>query len=601
MDAFLKRFARRRWVMGTALALVLVGRGDAQVPGIPVTAPPNPPIVGQLLPDGETLTQTAPMTGVPETVVVPEGMNPYETPGPTLARPYRPSSPVLVNDQVWFSWYGSASRRAMLAPNMFGDLSGTRSIGFSPFSVAVTTAGTAGTLGTGGSRIGGTQLNAFIQDGGVRGIYTADLTTTLQPFVTAPTYLGASISTSPFQQQFTTTTSAGLAGFPATVPLVENAIVTAAIRTGLGLSIVFNPASQAVSTAPGTGTNIYNVQLVYDTSGTTTGGTAGTAGTASTTNILPVFTLFLPNPSGGGTVGRTKVATDNSPIPRDRLIADYDFVSGAPIVRGGMDFNRFCFGFEKTLFDGVSSVEMRVPFASTVNGSTDGTTTEGSHAELGNIALNFKMLLAGGEIYSLTTGVGVSVPTASDTRVRSGNVDAIKVINEALICTPYVAIGFTPTDRIFGQAWAGVGIDTTGNPVKLNTGSGLSQIGKLYDPYGLQVDAQLGFWLLHPATNKGVLRGLAPFGELHFNNTLSSAGVAQTGSFAIADSQGHFEETSLSTGFVAQIQDNVHLSTGVTVPLNNSSNRFGNYQLGVRLNWFFGATGEARSRAIPYY
>ena len=111
MDAFLKRFARRRWVMGTALALGLAGRGDAQVTGIPVAAPPIPAVRGQITPGSETPTPTAPLAGVPETIVVPEGMNPFATPGPTPERPYRPSSPVLVNDQVWFSWYGSASRR----------------------------------------------------------------------------------------------------------------------------------------------------------------------------------------------------------------------------------------------------------------------------------------------------------------------------------------------------------------------------------------------------------------------------------------------------------------------------------------------------------
>ena len=578
--------------MGTALALGLVGRGDAQVTGVPVAVPPIQAVQGQTDPS---------VAGVPETVLVPEGMNPYATPGPTPARPYRPSSPVLVNDQVWFSWYGSASRRAMLTPNMFGDLTGTRSIGFSPFSIAVTSPGTAGTAGSTGTTTTGTQLNAFILDGAARGVYTAAAgSTTLTPFVVAPTYLGASVSTTPFQQQFTTVTPVSGA-FPATLPLTENAVITAAIRTGLGLTIAFNPASQAVSTVPGGGSILYNVQLVYDTTTTATTGTGGAAGTAGSTSIIPVYTLFLPNPSGGGIVGRTKVATDNSPIPRDRLIANYDFVSSAPIVRGGMDFNRFCFGFEKTLFDGVTSVEMRVPFASTVNGTTDGTSSESSHAELGNIALNFKMLLAGGEIYSLTTGVGVSLPTASDARIRAGNVDVLKVINDALICTPYVAIGFTPTDRVFGQAWAGVGIDTTGNPVKLNTGSGLAQIGKLYDPYGLQVDAQLGFWLLHPATNKGILRGFAPFTELHFNSTLSSPDSARSGNMAVSDFQGGFDETSMTAGFVAQIQDNLHLSTGVTLPLRNKSNSFGDYQLGFRLNWFFGATGEARERAIPYY
>jgi hypothetical protein len=576
VEAFLKRFAYRRWVMGTALALGLAGRGDAQVPVVP-------PVIEQISPDGQVPSPMPPLAGLPEGLQVPEGMNPYTMPGPTAARPYRPSSPVLVNDQVWFAWYGSASRRAMLAPNMFGDLTGTRPIGFSPFSISLTTGGTGGTGGASG------RLNAFILDtGGIRATYTANGSTTLTPAIVVPTYLGTTL---PNNQPFTTTvpTFNTLA-----VPITENTTITQAIANARGQGLVFNPASQALLANPVGG--IYNVQLIYDV------GTAGTAGAAGTTSVVPVFTLFLPNPSGGGIVGRTKVSTDNSPIPRDRIIANYDFVSNSKIVPGGLDFNRFCFGFEKTFFDGVTSVEVRVPFASTANGTTDGMSTEGSHAELGNVAMNFKALLAGGDIYSLAAGCGFSLPTASDTRVQVGNTDLIRVLNQAIICTPYVALGFTPSDRVFGQFWAGFAFDTTGNPVKLNTGSGLNQIGKLNDPFGLQLDAQLGFWLLHPATRQSsILRGLAPFTELHFNRTLTSTDAVQSGSIGIADFQGGFDETSLSAGVVAQIQDNVNLSAGVTSPLRNGNNRFGDYQLGFRLNWFFGATADARARAIPYY
>ena len=566
MDAFLKRFVSNRWVMGTALALGLAGRGAAQTPGAETPAMPPPAVV------------------VPETVQVPEGMNLMAPPGPTAARPYRPASPVLVPDQVWFSWYGSASRRAMLMPSTFGDITGTRSLGFSPFSVSVTSGGSGGTsAGLSG------QLNAFILDtGGIRATYTANGTNTLTPGVVIPTYFGVTLPNQTYNTTVPTLTNLF-------APLVENSAVTQAISNGLSQMVKFNSGSQAILANPLA--NIYNIQLVYDVTG------PSSAGTPATTTVLPVYTLFLPNPSGGGVVGRTKVSTDNSPIPRDRLIANYDYLSGAPVVRGGVDINRYSFGFEKTIFDGVASVEVRVPFASTASGGSDGTFTEGTHSELGNVALNFKVLLAGGEIYSLTSGLGVSLPTASDSHIRVGEVDIVSVTNEAIICTPYVALGFTPSDRVFGQAWAGVGCDTSGNTVKFNSGSGLRQVGRLDDPFGLQLDLQLGYWLLHPASRQGsFLRGFAPFAEYHYNRTLTAQDNVQVGSISVADFQGNFAESSVSTGFVAQIQDNVNLSAGFTAPLRTSKNdRFGDYQLGVRLNWFFGATGDSRERAIPYY
>jgi hypothetical protein len=567
VEAILKRFAYRNWVLGTALALGLAGRGDAQVPGLP-------PVAGQIPPDGAMVVP--PVAGIPQGVQVPEGMNPYATPGPTAGQPYRPASPVLVNDQVWFSWYGSASRRAMLAPNMFGDLTGNRVLGVSPFSITTT---------TGGAGSGAGQLNAFIMDtGGIRATYTA-AGTTLSPAVVIPTYLGTTL---PNNQPFTTTVPA--AGLPA-VPILENTTITQAIEAARGQNLTFNPASQGVLASG----NIYNIQLIYNVG-------VGTPGVAGGSSTIPIFTLFLPNPSGGGLVGRTKVSTDNSPIPRDRIIADYDFVSRSPIVPGGIDFNRFSFGFEKTFFDGVASFEVRMPFASTANGTTDGMTTEGSIAQLGNVALNLKALLAGGEVYSLATGVGLSLPTASDTRLQSGGADAIRIVNQALVCTPYVALGFTPSDRVFGQFWAGFAFDANGNPVRVNTGSGLGPIGKLNDPLALQFDGQLGFWLIHPASRQGrVLTGLAPFAELHFNNTVTKTDSVQSGSLVIADNQGNYNISTVTTGVVAQVADNVNLSVGVSAPLGSNNNRFGDYQLGVRFNWFFGATADARTRAIPYY
>ena len=574
MEAFLKRFAYRRWVIGTALALGLAGRGEAQIPGVP-------PLAGQVSPGGAT---ASPLPSVPEGLQIPEGMNPDAVSGPTAAQPYRPSSPVLVNDQVWFSWYGSASRRAMLAPNMFGDLTGNRAIGYSPFSVLTRTGGTGGTGGSSG------QLNAFILDtGGIRATYRANGSTILTPAIIVPTYLGTTL---PNNQPFTAT--AGVST-QAAVSILENTAITQAIASARGQAISFNAASTASLANPAL--QLYNVQLVYDT------GTAGTGGTAGTSNVVPIFTLFLANPSGGGLVGRTKVATDNSPIPRDRIIADYDFVGRSTIVPGGIDFNRFCFGFEKTFFDGVTSVEVRVPFASSVNGTTVGLTSEGSAAQLGNVAFNFKALLAGGEVYSLASGFGMSLPTAADTRLQFGGTDLIRIVNQAIVCTPYVALGFTPTDRIFGQLWAGFNFDANGNPVRLNTGSGLGQIGKLNDPFGIQIDGQLGFWLLHPATRKGsILTGLAPFAELHFNTMVTKTDAVQSGGIVIADFQGGYDESTITAGLVAQVQDNVNLSVGVSTPLRSSSNnRFGDYQLGFRLNWFFGDTADARTRAIPYY
>src|SRR5262249_19027286 len=77
--------------------------------------------------------------------------------------------------------------------------------------------------------------------------------------------------------------------------------------------------------------------------------------------------VSVPNPSGGGTDGRIQIGEVINPLPRGRFVFDYDLFSGVPLGVGSRDVNRFVFGFEKTFFDGQASVEVRVPFAATLN------------------------------------------------------------------------------------------------------------------------------------------------------------------------------------------------------------------------------------------
>ena len=80
----------------------------------------------------------------------------------------------------------------------------------------------------------------------------------------------------------------------------------------------------------------------------------------------------IPDPAAS-VLGTLKVADDSSPLPRDRVFCDYDFFNDVPFVPGGIDVNRFLFGVEKTFFDGRCSLEVRIPFGSSL---TDNLTTQ---------------------------------------------------------------------------------------------------------------------------------------------------------------------------------------------------------------------------------
>src|SRR5262249_14312798 len=86
----------------------------------------------------------------------------------------------------------------------------------------------------------------------------------------------------------------------------------------------------------------------------------------------PILVMVtVPNPSNGGAVGRTKIADDNSPLPRDRFILDYDYFDNVPLSRQ-TGVHRFSPGIEKTFLDQSASIEVRLPFAATL--SSDVTT-----------------------------------------------------------------------------------------------------------------------------------------------------------------------------------------------------------------------------------
>jgi hypothetical protein len=305
--------------------------------------------------------------------------------------------------------------------------------------------------------------------------------------------------------------------------------------------------------------------------------------------------LNVPSPTGGGVVGRTKISDDNNPLPRDRLIFDYDFFNNVPLTTGGFDVHRYSAGFEKTFFDQRASVEVRLPFASTLDTNINATGLASRATELGNLNLTAKVLLYRGDALNIAAGLGVALPTAEDTHVFVGSTETVRIANDAVLLTPYLAYLATPNPDWFFQNWFQVGFNTEGNRVLFNDGSGLRPVGRLTDQPLLQIDAQLGYWLVNPCTSGGFLRGLAPFVELHYNTVLGNAGQVNAGDFSITAVNGAFNELNLSFGAVLLLGDRINLALGATVPTLNSNNRSFDYQLGVHGTFFFGPTYQSRT------
>lgn len=318
-------------------------------------------------------------------------------------------------------------------------------------------------------------------------------------------------------------------------------------------------------------------------------GTSGFVILSSPTSVI------IPNPGAGGVVGRTKVADESSPIPRDRLIFTYDYFDNVPLRAGGQAVNRYAFGFEKTFCNGMASVEVRLPFASTLGSDQSVTTGPQTRTELGNLFLAFKALLYRTDTCAVAVGTGVNLPTADDASVSAANAELLRIENRTVVFEPYFAVLLTPSDRCFGQFWVSAPFDTNGNPVYVNTGGGLfgpTRVGTLQDQTRLFADAQLGYWLIRNDDCSSRLRGLAPFVELHYATTMNDADVIQSGAFAVGSLANRTDGLNLTAGVIVQLGDRCNLSTGVVVPLRNNDNQEFDYQIGVRAQYLFGRTAR---------
>jgi hypothetical protein len=313
-------------------------------------------------------------------------------------------------------------------------------------------------------------------------------------------------------------------------------------------------------------------------------------------------TVFLdvPSPAGGGVVGRTKISEDNNPLPRDRVIFEYDYFNNVPLTNVGVGVHRFAPGIEKTFFDRLTSLEIRFPFASTLDSNLNSGAGDTSRAvEFGNVHITLKGLIYRSPEFNVAVGLGIDLPTASDTRVFfTDGTEIVRIKNEDVILTPYFAYLWTPNDRLFFQNWFEFCIDPNGNPVLVNPDfTSLRTVGRITDQTVMQIDAQIGYWLYRSERNSQGITALAPFIELHYNTTLNKADTVQAGAFSIGSTSDHFDQLNISTGFMAQIGENFTLSIGAAFPLKNGPDRSFDYQLGLRVNWFFGPTARERSRA----
>ena len=299
---------------------------------------------------------------------------------------------------------------------------------------------------------------------------------------------------------------------------------------------------------------------------------------------------------------RVKIAENNSPMPRDRIYHVYNHFHKAlhsrnDLIGNSRDFNvdRFTFGAEKTFYGGITSVEVRIPFANTLesNSMISPSSVPGSEGfEFGNIWFGTKTLLYETRQLAVSAGVGTVLPTANNALIDTSAVFApgsyVRVDNDTVSLSPFAGLLCVPSERVFMQTMLQTDIPINGNDVYWDLGAG-NQNGSLNEQALILWSFDIGYWAYRNPCSVG-LTGIAPIVEVHYTSTLQDAdrvtmlaGVADVGS--LSDQLATWNTTM---GITFEIANRSTLTTALVLPLNDDDNRQFDAELNVQLNYFFG-------------
>ena len=309
-------------------------------------------------------------------------------------------------------------------------------------------------------------------------------------------------------------------------------------------------------------------------------------------NVPVVYDVNIPSP--GGAVGRMKIADDTSPMPRDRLIFDYNYFDGVPLSPGGVGVNRFTPGFEKTFASGWMSIEMKCPMATTLDSTIvqDGVTNT-SNGEFGNLVVTWKTLLFRHETWAMSGGLSVAAPTADNVNVVTADgTPLVQILNRSTHLGPFLGFLWTPNERWFAQGFLQYDVAANGKPVLINpstTPAGLTSIGEIVDTPFQYVDLGVGYWAYRGHERFRRMTGWAFTSELHWNRSLRETDVVESGAWRIGDFSSSIETFNLTLGTHIELYDTTTITFGYTVPLGGGLDREFNGELRLMVNRRFGS------------
>ena len=313
----------------------------------------------------------------------------------------------------------------------------------------------------------------------------------------------------------------------------------------------------------------------------------------SNASSIPNFIgdLMSDVPLSSAIAQRQKLAENASPLPRDRVFVNYNYFHGLPTIVGDKGVSRITPGFEKTFFNQLASVEMRLPFTAGLPNNADVLTDAySSGTELGNFTMYLKGLLYSSPEMAISSGLGIQLPTASDSVTTQNGAVFSKLENRSVHLMPFLAATYAPGSRYYAQGALQFDFDANGNPLFVAQNKFVVQ-----EQTALYASLATGYWI-YRVTNpyERGLTGIAPTAELHYNTTLqpSDIGNQQPPVGQIASFNG-------IVGVNAVFGNNKYITIGYCTPLGSSDAQF-NGELRVMFNYYFGgSTVNPRFNLVP--
>ena len=307
-------------------------------------------------------------------------------------------------------------------------------------------------------------------------------------------------------------------------------------------------------------------------------------------DAVAVYDMEVALPPPGMSVHAIKIAENNSVFPQDRFLFNYSLFGNVILSpRDTLDVNRFTFGLEKTWRQGLASLELRVPFASTVNSDQYAGGVSLAHVEFGNIGLIYKRLLHRTDRTAWAAGLALTLPTAEDTRLfLADGTQILQIDNAAVHLMPYVGVFVQPRSRLFAQAFVQVDVATNGNSVYGDStgASSLPYAGRLHDQTQLFADIEIGYWLYRDGGARR-LTGIVPALEVHYTSSLTDADRVEANGVAVTSTDSRYDYLNMTVGGHLLFRDRAAVTPAVVFPLRSGNDRQFDAELQVQVNvWF---------------